>query len=47
MTYYNFGEHARAMELLLNSIADTSKDEGIIHYQRAIRFYSEKLDETW
>ena len=47
MTHYNFGEHARAMELLLNSIADTSKDEGIIRYQRAIRFYSERLDETW
>lgn len=47
ITHYNFGEHARAMELLFNSIADTSKDEGIIRYQGAIRFYSDKLDETW
>jgi len=47
MTYYNLGEHTEAMELLLNSLADTSRDEGIIRYQRAIRFYSDKLNETW
>jgi len=47
MTYYNLGEHEKAMELLLNSLADTSKDEGILRYQRAIRFYSDKLNETW
>ena len=47
MTLYNVGEHARAMELLLNSLADTSKNHGILRYQRAIRFYSDKLDETW
>jgi tetratricopeptide (TPR) repeat protein len=47
MAYYNIGEYAKAMELLLNSLADTSKDEGIQHYQRAIRFYSDKLDQTW
>jgi tetratricopeptide (TPR) repeat protein len=47
MTYYNIGEHAKAMELLLNSLADTSRDEGILRYQRAIRFYSDKLDQTW
>ena len=45
--YYNIGKHAKAMESLLNSLAETSKDEGIIRYQRAIRFYSDKLDETW
>ncbi|NJC96017.1 MAG: tetratricopeptide repeat protein [Anaerolineae bacterium] len=47
MTQYNLGEYTKAMELLLNSLADTSKDEGILRYQRAIRFYSDKLDETW
>jgi hypothetical protein len=35
------------MELLLNSLAATSKDEGIIRYQRAIRFYSDKLNQIW
>jgi tetratricopeptide (TPR) repeat protein len=47
MTYYNLGEHSKAMELLLSSLAETSKDEGVIRYQRAIQFYADKLDETW
>jgi tetratricopeptide (TPR) repeat protein len=47
MAYYNIGEHSKAMELLLNSLADTSKDEGILRYQRAIRFYSDKLNQIW
>jgi tetratricopeptide (TPR) repeat protein len=47
MAYYNIGELSKAMELLLNSVADTSNDEGIIRYQRAIRFYSDKLNEIW
>ena len=47
MAYYNIREYSKAMELLLNSLADTSSDEGILSYQRAIRFYSDKLDQTW
>jgi tetratricopeptide (TPR) repeat protein len=47
MAYYNIGQHAEAMEMLLNSLVNTSKDEGILHYQRAIRFYSDKLNQTW
>src|SRR5690349_13217275 len=37
MAYYNIGEHSKAMELLLNSLVNTSMDEGILHYQRAVR----------
>jgi tetratricopeptide (TPR) repeat protein len=47
MAYYNVGEYAKAMELLLSSVADTSKDEGILRYQRAIQFYSDKLNQIW
>jgi len=47
MAYYNIGEHSRAMGLLLNSLADTTSDEGILRYQRAIRFYSDRLDQIW
>jgi tetratricopeptide (TPR) repeat protein len=47
MAYYNINEHAKAMELLLNSLAHTSSAEGILRYQRAIRFYSDKLNQTW
>ena len=47
MAYYNIGEYAKAMELLLNTLVDSSSDEGILRYRRAIRFYSDKLDQTW
>ena len=47
MAYYNIGNYSKAMEILLNSLADTSGDEGVLRYQRAIRFYSDKLDQTW
>jgi len=47
MAYYNIGEHSKAMSLLLNTLADISCDDGILRYQRAIRFYSDKLDQTW
>lgn len=47
MAYYNIGEYSKAMKLLLASLANTSSDAGILCYQRAIRFYSDKLDQTW
>ncbi len=47
MTYYNLGEPAKAMELLLNSLAETSNDAGVIKYKNAIQFYADKLDQTW
>jgi tetratricopeptide (TPR) repeat protein len=47
MAYYNIAEYSKAMDLLLNSLINTSKDEGILRYQRAIRFYSDKLNQTW
>lgn len=47
MTRHNQGRHADAMRLLLNVLAETSEDVGITAYQRAIRFYADKLDRTW
>lgn len=47
MTLHNLKDHTKAMELLLTSLLDTTKDEGILSYERAIRFYADKLDETW
>lgn len=35
------------MEILLKIVAETSFDEGIRKYKRAIEFYSDKLDEVW
>ena len=47
LTLYNLREHGRAMELLLNSLIATTKDEDILSYKKAIGFYSDKLDQTW
>ena len=46
LTRYNQGRHAEAMRLLLTLLADTSEDVGITAYQRAIRFYADKLDRV-
>jgi tetratricopeptide (TPR) repeat protein len=47
LTLYNLKEHTAAMELLLTTLLDTSTDRNILAYERALRFYSDKLDETW
>jgi tetratricopeptide (TPR) repeat protein len=47
MALHNIQEYSQAMELLLNSLADTSADEGILRYRRAIHFYADKLEQTW
>ena len=47
MTLYNLQEHGRAMELLLNSLIKTTKNEEILDYQKAIGYYSDILDRTW
>lgn len=47
MTLYNLNEHQNAMELLLNCLVDTTTDHEILSYQKAIRFYSDKLNNVW
>lgn len=47
MTLHNLGEHSQAMELLLKLLAETSSDEGIASYRKAILFYSDKLEQVW
>ncbi|MGE7768873.1 tetratricopeptide repeat protein [Peribacillus sp. NPDC096540] len=47
MTLYNLNEHSKAMELLLKCLVDTTSDNELISYKRAIDFYSNKLDEVW
>lgn len=47
MALHNRGGHAEAMKLLLEEIADHSAHEGVQSYQRAIRFYADRLDEVW
>lgn len=47
MTLYNLGQYDQAMGLLMKELGETSNDEGIKSYQRAIAFYSDKLDQVW
>lgn len=47
MVLHNLGRHSEAMELLLASLADTTSDPDIRSYEKAIRFYADKLDRTW
>lgn len=47
MTLYNLKEHHEAMEVLLQCLLNTSADQEIQSYKKAIEFYSDKLDETW
>lgn len=47
MTLYNLNEYSEAMELLLKCLIETTDDENIKSYKKAIEFYSDKLDEVW
>ncbi len=47
MTLYNLSEHSKAMKTLLNIVIQTTNHKEIKDYSKAIKFYSDKLDQTW
>ncbi|WP_255301222.1 tetratricopeptide repeat protein [Bacillus sp. Marseille-P3800] len=47
MTLYNLKEYEQAMALLLTCLTETTKDEEILAYQKAISFYSGRLNDVW
>ena len=47
LTLYNLGRAKESMGDLLVQLVETTADESIRSYQRALHFYSDKLDETW
>ncbi|OAB36949.1 hypothetical protein PMSD_10010 [Paenibacillus macquariensis subsp. defensor] len=47
MVKFNLEEYSDAMEILLKQLIETSNDDGIQSYQRAILFYSNKLSQIW
>ena len=47
MTQYNLNNYSVAMELLLKELAQTSSDEKIKTYSKAITFYSDKLNRLF
>ncbi|MFD2045428.1 tetratricopeptide repeat protein [Ornithinibacillus salinisoli] len=47
MTLYNLKNHNESMELLLKCLIETTSNEDILNYKKAIDFYADKLDEVW
>ncbi len=47
LTRHNVGEHAEAMRLLLNHIAEFSKDPNTASLKRAIAFYADHLEPPY
>lgn len=47
LTLYNLGKFQDSVGDLLTQLLDTTSDENIKSYEKALRFYSDKLDEVW
>ncbi|WP_077306292.1 tetratricopeptide repeat protein [Terribacillus halophilus] len=47
MVQYNRNQYGEAMQILLKLLAETSSDEEIRAYQKAIHFYADNLDTVW
>lgn len=47
LTLYNLGKNEDSVGQLLIQLLDTTTDSSIKSYDRALRYYSDKLNETW
>ena len=47
LTLYNLGRNEESVSQLLVQLLDTTQDPSIKSYEKALRFYSDKLNETW
>lgn len=47
LTLFNSNEHHRSMEILINQLIETTNDEEIKRYRKALGFYADKLDTVW
>lgn len=47
MVLYNLKDHHKAMEILLKQLLETTNDQGILNYKKAVLFYADKLDNVW
>ena len=47
MTLFNLGENHEAVSSLLKVIVETTSDEEIKNFERAIQFYAEDLNKKW
>lgn len=47
LTLYNLGKYSNSVEELLVQLVDTTSDADIKSYENALKFYADKLDQTW
>ncbi len=47
LTNYNLGSSEASVQELLVQLIETTSDPSIKMYERALQFYSDKLNETW
>ncbi len=47
LTLYNLGRCQASVSALLLMLLDTTDDPQLKAYERALRFYADKLDQTW
>ena len=47
MTLYNKEQYAESVGMLLQLLAESTQDDGILAYRRAITYYHDKLDNIW
>ena len=47
LTLYNLGKFSNSVEELIVQLVDTTSDADIKSYENALRFYADKLDQTW
>jgi tetratricopeptide (TPR) repeat protein len=47
LALHNLGRHSEAIGALLRELAETSADEHIARFARALRYYADQPDETW
>lgn len=47
LTLFNLGKSQESIEQLLIQLLDTTSDSSIKGYEKALRFYSDKLTEVW
>ncbi|MEG0440656.1 MAG: tetratricopeptide repeat protein, partial [Solibacillus sp.] len=45
LTLFSLNEHSKAMEILIKTLVETTNDIGIKKYSRAIKYYSEHLED--
>lgn len=47
LALYNTQQYSESVELLLTHLAETTTDENLVRYKRALLFYASQLGKTW